>query len=275
MFKIAYCAGHYLNTPGKRVPAALDADQTREWVLNDRVADAFAQAAQDYDGVVLLRTDDPTGSTDISIRSRTDKANTWGAELYIDMHHNAGINLGTGGGVVAFCNPGSSQGAKYRDAIYAAVIAAGGLKGNRAQPLQEKGFDSLRLTTMPAVLVEYGFMDSATDWPIISQQDYSRKVGEATMTAVAQLAGLQKKTQNKNEEVCNVELKVLKRGSRGDSVRAMQQLLIGEGISCGPKGADGEFGAKTDAALRDYQSKKGLTVDGACGAATWGKLLGV
>lgn len=275
MFKIAYCAGHYLQTPGKRVPAALDPGQTREWVLNDRVADAFAQAAQTYDGVMLLRTDDPSGGTDISIRSRTDKANTWGADLYIDMHHNAGIDLGNGGGVVAFCHPGSTRGAEYRDAIYAAVIAAGGLKGNRAQPLQEKAFDSLRLTAMPAVLMEYGFMDSATDWPVISRQEYSQKVGEATMTAVAKIAGLQKKTQNENEEVCNVELKVLKRGSRGNAVRAMQRLLIGEGISCGPKGADGEFGAKTDAALRAYQSKMGLTADGACGAATWGKLLGV
>ena len=46
MFKIAYCAGHYINTPGKRLPKELDIDETREWVLNDRVADAFAEAAQ-------------------------------------------------------------------------------------------------------------------------------------------------------------------------------------------------------------------------------------
>jgi hypothetical protein len=38
-FKIAYCAGHYLGTPGKRVPKALDPNETREWTLNDRVAD--------------------------------------------------------------------------------------------------------------------------------------------------------------------------------------------------------------------------------------------
>lgn len=274
MFKIAYCGGHCLKTPGKRVPAALDPDQTREWVLNDRVAQAFAQAASVYEGVALLRTDDPTGDADISIRSRTDKANTWGADLYIDMHHNAGINLGNGGGVVAFSHPGSAQGAKYRDAIYHAVVAAGGLRGNRAQPLQQKAFDSLRLTAMPAVLVEYGFMDSETDWPVIRQDQYSQAVGAATMAAVADVAGLKKKQEN-SKEVCTVELKVLKRGSRGDSVRAMQLLLIGAGFSCGPKGADGEFGAKTDAALRAYQSSRKLTDDGICGAATWGALLGV
>ena len=45
MLKIAYCAGHYMGTPGKRVPAHLDPNETREWVLNGRVARYFAEAA--------------------------------------------------------------------------------------------------------------------------------------------------------------------------------------------------------------------------------------
>ena len=174
--KIAYCAGHDRNTPGKRVPAYLDETETREWVLNDRVARYFAQAAKAY-GAELLRTDDITGNTFIDIPQRTAKANAWGADLYLDIHHNAGIDGGSGGGVVAYSYPGSKAGAAYRDAIYQAVIAAGGLKGNRAQPLQDKAFDSLRLSKMPAVLVEYGFMDSAVDYPVISQDSYAQVVG--------------------------------------------------------------------------------------------------
>lgn len=193
MFKIAYCAGHYLDTPGKRLPASLDANQTREWTLNDRVARAFTQAALEYENVELLRTDDPVGKTFVDIPQRTAGANNWGADLYIDMHHNAGINGGNGGGVVVYSYPGSETGRDYRDAIYEAVVAAGGLKGNRSQPLQEKKFDSLALSYMPAVLVEYGFMDSATDAPVILQEEYSVKVGIATMEAVAKVAGLQKK----------------------------------------------------------------------------------
>lgn len=194
MFKIAYCAGHYINTPGKRCLKSLDPHETREWVLNDRVADHFAKAAAEYEGVELLRTDDPTGKTNISIASRTSKANKWGADLYVDMHHNAGINGGSGGGVVAFCYPGSSQGKKYRDAIYEAVIEAGGLKGNRSQPLQEKKFDSLRLADAPAVLMEYGFMDSSTDVPVILDEAYSKLVAYATMEGIAKVAGLKKKS---------------------------------------------------------------------------------
>ena len=110
MFKIAYCAGHYINTSGKRVPKSLDKNQTREWVLNDRVADHFAKAAAEYEGVELLRTDDATGKKFIDIPDRCKKANDWGADIYIDMHHNAGVNGGTGGGIIAFSYPKSAKG---------------------------------------------------------------------------------------------------------------------------------------------------------------------
>lgn len=196
MFKIAYCAGHYLGTPGKRLPAQLDVNCTREWVLNDRVARYFAEAAAAYEGVQLYRTDDETGKTFVDIPERVAQANEWGADLYLDLHHNAAGVIFTGGGVEAFSYPGSAAGRKYRDAIYEAVVAAGGLKGNRGKPLQEKRFDSLSLSKMPAVLVEYGYMDSSVDAPIILTDAYAKKVGYATMDAIAKLEGLKKKASD-------------------------------------------------------------------------------
>lgn len=196
MFKIAYCAGHYLGTAGKRLPAQLDENCTREWVLNDRVARYFAEAAEGYEGVELLRTDDHTGKTFVDIPERVAQANKWDADLYIDMHHNAAGKIFSGGGVEAFSYPGSTQGRKYRDAIYKAVVEAGGLKGNRGNPLQEKRFDSLALSKMPAVLVEYGYMDSSVDAPIILTDAYAKKVGYATMEAIAKLKGLKKKVSD-------------------------------------------------------------------------------
>ena len=59
VFRIAYGAGHYLHEAGKRLPQCLDLAGTREWTLNDRVARYFAEAAAQYEGVELLRTDDP------------------------------------------------------------------------------------------------------------------------------------------------------------------------------------------------------------------------
>lgn len=191
-FKIAYCAGHYKETAGKRCLKSLDPNETREWVLNDRVADYFAEAAKQYEGVELLRTDDPTGKTFIDIPDRCAKANKWGANIYVDMHHNAGIGGGSGGGVEAFSYPKSTKGKSYRDAIYSAVVAAGGLRGNRSNPKQEKAFDSLRYANAPAVLVEYGYMDSKTDVPVILTEAYAKKVGYATMEGIAKVAGLTK-----------------------------------------------------------------------------------
>ncbi len=276
-FQIAYCAGHYMGTAGKRVPKYLDPDQTREWWLNDRVADYFARAALEYEGVEIMRTDDPTGKTHISIKNRTKKAHDWGADLYLDIHHNAGIGGGSGGGVVAFSKKKDATGKRYRDAIYAAVIAAGGLKGNRANPLVEKNYDTMVKSKAPAVLIECGFMDSRTDHPVIATEAYAQKVGYGVMEGIAKVAGLKKKTDQKEnkEGYCTVEIKVLKKGAKGDTVRAMQHLLIGYGFPCGEKGADGSFGGATDRALRAYQKAEKLEVDGSCGPATWARLLGV
>jgi hypothetical protein len=69
-----------------------------------------------------------------------------------------------------------------------------------------------------------------------------------------------------------VELPVLKKGAKGDEVKAMQNLLIANGYTIV---ADGSFGSKTLNALECYQEDEGLEVDGSCGKATWSKLLGV
>lgn len=195
MFKIAIDAGHGLNTAGKRLPKKLDPNQTREWTLNSRVAGYIAEAATLYENVQTLRVDDPTGKKDISLSKRCKAANDWGADMYISCHHNAGIKLGTGGGIVAFCYKTGTKATEYRDEIYAACIAAGGLKGNRSNPTPEKGFYVLKRTKMPAVLTEYGFMDSRTDAPVILTDAYAKKVAYATIEAIAKVAGLKKKAQ--------------------------------------------------------------------------------
>lgn len=69
-------------------------------------------------------------------------------------------------------------------------------------------------------------------------------------------------------------LKTLSDGCMGPQVRAMQQLLIAGGFSCGRCADDGEFGPMTQAAVRRFQKDRALEVDGICGPKTWAKLLG-
>lgn len=233
MFKIAYCAGHYLGTAGKRCDKSLDPNETREWVLNDRVADHFAKAAAEYEGVQLYRTDDATGKTFVDIPQRVKQANDWGANLYLDLHHNAAGKVFSGGGVEAYSYPNSATGKKYRDAIYEAVVAAGGLKGNRTTPLQEKAYDSLALSNMPAVLMEYGYMDSKTDVPVILKDSYSRAVAYATMEAIAKVEGLKKKpaaAPETREKLYRVQMGAFKEKANAEALVARLEAAGFEAI---------------------------------------------
>lgn len=72
-----------------------------------------------------------------------------------------------------------------------------------------------------------------------------------------------------------VELPQLSKGDTGESVKALQILLIGRGYSCGKDGADGDFGTNTAKAVKQYQKAKGLTVDGIAGEKTMKSLLGL
>ena len=194
MFKIALNAGHYRNTAGKRCLKSLDPNETREWVLNDRICDKIEQKLKDYEGYSLLRIDDTTGSTDVSLSNRTTKANSWGANIYLSIHHNAGIHGGTGGGVVAYTYTKVDDNTKaWQKAFYDAIIKHTGVKGNRATPLASANLHECRETKMPAVLIECGFMDSKTDVPIILTDDFANKVATACVEVLVAKGGLKKK----------------------------------------------------------------------------------
>ena len=78
-----------------------------------------------------------------------------------------------------------------------------------------------------------------------------------------------------SEKTSVVTIPQLSKGAKGDTVKALQILLIGRGYSCGSYGADASFGSATDSAVKKFQKAKGLSVDGVVGPATWAKLLGV
>ena len=61
-------------------------------------------------------------------------------------------------------------------------------------------------------------------------------------------------------------------GSQGNDVSELQKKLIDNGYQLS---VDRIFGAKTQQAVRDYQKKMGLAVDGIVGVNTWGALDGV
>lgn len=228
MFKIALTAGHYKYTAGKRCLKALDPNETREWTLNDRIADKVQKRLQAYDGYSLIRTDDTTGEKNISLEARTNAANNFDADIYISIHHNAGIKGGSGGGIVAYTyTKVDAITTEWQKALYNALIAKTGLKGNRSNPLAKADLHECRATKMPAVLLELGFMDSKKDTPVILTEDYADKCAAAIVEVIAQKGGLTKK-QTASGKLYRVQVGAY---SVKENAERMKAQLIKDGYS--------------------------------------------
>lgn len=65
-------------------------------------------------------------------------------------------------------------------------------------------------------------------------------------------------------------MEILKKGSRGDSVKTLQRLLGTKGYGLEP---DGIFGALTEEAVKAFQASVGLEPDGIVGEKTMSKIL--
>ena len=287
-FKLALVAGHNLSTP-KGCWAMFDPNETREWVLNARIADRLEELLSEYDGIEVLRIDDRNGISDMSLSEITSKANRWGADFYLSIHHNGGIMGGDGGGIVAiaYTNP-QPESLLWQKELYDSAIKHTSLVGNRATPLARMNLHEVRETLMPAVLMECGFMDSSSDVPIILSEEFAFGMAEAFCEVIVRRSGARKKS--KREESGNAQsvevstptptvtltLPVLKRGSRGGEVKTLQRLLVSLGFVDGggrTLEVDGSFGGATLEAFLSFQASRGLVPDGSCGPLSWNALL--
>ncbi len=76
-----------------------------------------------------------------------------------------------------------------------------------------------------------------------------------------------------------VRVPFLRRGAVGTAVESAQVLLIHRGYNCGGRTflgretPDGDFGPATEKAVRDFQTKAALDIDGIVGPLTWQALL--
>ena len=156
-------AGHGRNTAGKRCLKRIDPGETREWTLNSRIADKLQTLLAGYN-CQTMRADDVTGDRDVPLADRCEAANAVRADVYVSIHHNAGINGGSGGGIVVYiCPDHQKQSEVVQEAVYRHLIAQTGLKGNRASPMAQSNLYVLRNTTPVSVFVELGNIQNQFD----------------------------------------------------------------------------------------------------------------
>lgn len=168
-------AGHGLKTAGKRTPTGI-----HEWELNDKVRDKVVSLLKGYD-VKFVFTDEDEGNVDETLASRVKKYINASVDVFVSLHHNAlsGI-FGNWGGVEVYVdkNP-TSQDMVLANAIYKRLPGYTGLKG---RGIKKENWYVINQNKIPAVLVEGGFMDSNSDYKIITsekgQEAYARAVAE-------------------------------------------------------------------------------------------------
>ncbi|WP_121614808.1 N-acetylmuramoyl-L-alanine amidase [Virgibacillus halodenitrificans] len=186
MVKVAIGAGHGYNTSGKRSPAG-----EREWSFNNKVVTAAIKYLYEYQNVSVIRMDDPTGNTDVPLRTRTNNANNANADILVSYHHNA--NTGTWGswtGTETYHYPGSSSGNALARAIHPSIVGAMGI---RDRGVKSANFHMVRESRMPAILIEGGFMDSTIDIKKMRDNTVMDRTGKALADAIASYFGLNKK----------------------------------------------------------------------------------
>ena len=305
MFKLALNAGHGKKTAGKRCLKKLDPKQTREWILNARICEKIEEKLKAYSGYTVLRLDDPTGEKDISLKKRTDAANNFGADFYLSIHHNAGIKGGTGGGIVTYVyTKASATSIAWQQDFYHTLIKHTGLKGNRSDGTCKANFHECRESKMPCVLLECGFMDSATDVPIILIDNFAEQVANACVEVIVECAKLKKKTpgtavaDKKENKVLTWQKAAIKDGFKfpkygADGKWGSECEAVAKKAICKKRltykyknltkivqnavgvNIDGKFGKDTKNAVIKFQKLVGLTADGCVGPDTWKKILGV
>lgn len=144
--------GHGLGTAGKRTPPIpqLKGRVVRENEFNREVVKHLDIELRRCGFRTILTA---PGDNDVPLSTRTGVANQHNADLFVSCHYN----VGGGEGVESYHFPGSSRGKRAAELIQKQILQSGIYRRDRG--VKSANFYVLRKTKMPAVLIEYGFMD--------------------------------------------------------------------------------------------------------------------
>lgn len=203
-------AGHGLKTSGKQTASNLGTVY-KEWSLNDKVVRKIMDALANYNGVEVHRIDDPTGATDIALKTRVSKSNSLKADIHISIHQNAGGGTGT---EVYWHTKGTAEDKKLAGIVAPKLASKTGLR-NRGVKTASFAVLTCKAT---AILCEGGFMDTANDYAVITSDKGQQAYADAVVEGLVEYLGLTKKTQPTNtpssttpvtsNEVFTVKIKV-------------------------------------------------------------------
>ncbi|MFY1635361.1 N-acetylmuramoyl-L-alanine amidase [Solwaraspora sp. WMMB335] len=139
-------------------------------------------------GMQVHLTRGPTSQTVLSDPARTRIANDVDADLFVSLHVDghgnpdasgvATYHYGTGSGVT------STVGERLAGLVQREIVVRTGLRDCQ---VHAKTWELLRLTRMPAVRVDVGYLTSAADRTLLVQPTFRDQVAEALVAAVQRM----------------------------------------------------------------------------------------
>lgn len=123
----------------------------------------------------------------ISITARANDANALDVNAFISIHLNSAENK-TAEGVETLCYSNSGKSYELATAIQNEIIAATGQKDRGVKIRPDLGV--LRLTKMPAVLVETGFISNNEEAKLLFSDSFQNKMAEAIYDGIVKRASI-------------------------------------------------------------------------------------
>ena len=114
-------------------------------------------------------------SNSTSLSTRVNEANSWGADIFLSLHTNAAENPNASGNEALVYSPASRVAVALGENILEQLTLTTGLR-NRGI-VYRPGLYVLKETTMPAVLVEMGFISNPYDAELLAYSPYLFSTG--------------------------------------------------------------------------------------------------
>lgn len=167
--------GHGPFTAGKRSPDG----RLREYHVNAAIA-KFVQ--QELEGIVTCHFT-TNGDRDVPLWERSQFANQLKASLFVSIHANAyGSTWNAVSGIETYIAPRASK----KSHLVAKAVQAQLVKktGRLDRGIKTGNFHVLTRTTMPAILVEVGFMTNRVECELLLSEEYQRKCAKGIAAGI-------------------------------------------------------------------------------------------
>lgn len=209
-----------------------------------------------------------------------DPASTshYAGDLFVALHWDSSTSASASGASVGWqTGEGQHFGARWKHHYRANGWDRGFRDDNYTPALA--GYYGVRravaVGTKTAVILEAGFQSNAGDMQLLAEPQGPDRVGRAVAAAVVDLWGCRCPAgtppgQPPSPPWAPPYPGTVRRGAVGGAVRVWQEGLRRRSYDIA---ADGVFGPATDNAVRSWQSRCGLVVDGIAGPATWHQLV--